>query len=164
MMISRCLIYADTPENAKKLLVGTDLVPVLTKGAVLYFSHSFANKWAVSADFGLWFYRKLNSTEKEHYIQFQEELSDMSVRGTDSFRHEITIQFWPDTAFKGHFISFGLRYGNKSRTDCILEYGYRIRLAKGFGVSCSIKAGINSIIRKTPINSNLIKIGISYDF
>lgn len=145
-------------------MIGLELTPIILQSGVgLHFSHAIGGKWTISAGAGINvrnIAKGLSETEKSHYKEF----SDMDVRpeGLDASWGECSVQYWLGKCYKGAFLSVGIRHGTECGLGFMAEGGFRIRIAKGLGLSLSARC-----IMPENKNYNIaenIKIGINYAF
>lgn len=174
MLISLAIILPSVFTAAKephgyRILVGTELIPVIMRQAVSFnISHPFTSGWSVDANVSVnpWKLSKGLSADEIIHYSIMEDNSPMTLssHGGDFHSATISFQYWTKSSFDGPFIGIGLRYGDIHGTDCMIEAGYRIILYSGLGMNLSVRTGLfERLIQKT-YNLTKINLGLNYAF
>ena len=151
----------------EKMVAGIGLSSLVTgKGAEICFAHGINNYWSVCAGACINIWRLVKGPteiESAHSSDTGSRVPWVEIdKNLSSF--EISAQYWVKGERKGPFIAAGIRYGNASGPDLMMEAGLRMRIYKGLGLVASLKTGIIDNIRNKKFDTNILRLGIDYSF
>lgn len=144
--------------------VGTDLAAAARTGAVhVMLAHAFGRKWSAEADAELDFSllgRRRSTEEAGHYEEVGKEAWPY---GEAAYRIGASVQYWPQKAFAGAFLSAGISWDEATGPDMTAGAGYHVRIGKRLGAGIAYEMNLLKTYRYGR-SGDEIKIVMSYIF
>lgn len=107
-------------------------------------SHQMAKKWTAGGYATIRFHgRKQHEEEALHESEFA-ETEDLSSQSSvpDHMTTSVFVQFWPEHAYEGIFISTGCRMTDRRKADCTLGIGYFMTIWRSLSAAIHIETEV----------------------
>ena len=145
-------------------MAGFDMTSLLKRHIDIQISYSFSRQWSASGETSIVF--KGRPTSLSHIEQEHKEEFGITSHTYDSFSSNhasMLIYYWPEEAFKGISLAFGVQAAYKS-IHPLAQVGYTFHIWNGISISSSLRAIFDSTSNGTATSTDNIRIGINYAF
>ncbi|MBO7192622.1 MAG: hypothetical protein J6V17_04455 [Bacteroidales bacterium] len=129
------LITSFTCLAQHKVSIGIDIGQIMNSGNIgLHAGYGFAEKWSASYSVETDIVKNSTDIEYENHLS---EFTEIQSPEISACNHLLSVYYWFDETYKGAYLEFGCRSGEKIRTDCTLGIGYNIPIWKGLSIVLS---------------------------
>lgn len=150
--------------QAQESGIGADLTAAARKGALrVTLAHAIGERWSAGADAELDFSllrERMSAEEAGHYGEVG---TGSWPYGEGAYRLGASVQYWPERALHGVFLSAGMSWSEGAGLDMTAGAGYHVRIWKGLGAGIAYEMDLLKTYRYG-VSGDEIKIVLSYLF
>lgn len=145
--------------------LGIGLTSFIRAGVDINIGYGFCGHWTAEGG-GTFRFDALTDWKSDLQKSHESDLGEQPTkeRMEDLHIERIGIRYWPRKTFEGFCIGAGIRHGNATGVDWLIEAGYAARIWKGITGTVSYRIPLKETFRDKTITAKGITLSISYVF